>query len=1127
MNAGLCQNGAVLTGKDLENYSRRKGLCHLCARFETHKRVGKLLRRNQWEPLTVRNERNNEYLVYKGYCIQPTCYTLDQAKELLGEETTTSRRRLSIPYQIQYLNASTTSIMASAPLSVTSSPGGRRPSASTPPLTWKRLSKGTNNNESSESSFDFVHSSRSLDRSGSHTSNNHSFRLTKDHSSQRLTGSNPCSPTKSEGGSGSTYPQHHEWSRDVPRIVLPSLDVTKHESEEERVCTKACDDKHTDEPVLDCTASSVSPSDSSSVFTFGESLSTKEDEEEEEERDITMLPGSGFAVTNGKGNYREALEIYRRSFQQQSIHGLPDEEPVPDCNVHEILFDGSGNPNVRLFHVSSGEIEELELEANSSAFCKDSDAESTVTDDGKHFFDTRASLEQEILRCKEAVNLAKKSNHPDNFQNGLEAPCRLKKLLLLRKDFPTEQQLERSLKKITKKLKNVDSKDLATQIELAKQKNIIAVQLENEQRAEEQSLSFEDASTIQELLPQPTKVTTKERKRCIQMTVFQSAPLAYVDPKSGTHHICPLLDFDYEARGLLQSMKDAGGSNTKIEIEFDIATTDRLSACFARSETKIMHLSCHGHPKYLALENGFGGMQILSVRDLKRFVGVGAGNLELVFVSACHSKAAGKAFIAAGIRHVICCRQDDRFRDEGAIEFARSFYRALALGNTLKQAFSIAREATRVSPMVRDSKNEYEKFILLPELPDDDPYHNVHIFTNDLIDDERRDKSSFTQPYTRVLPRVPPFFVGRETDMYTVLEALRSSDIVRIEGPKGVGKSALVAATVRYIEQRQKSFLFDDILWLPVQRESLDAEDLLYMSLSRMVDIIGKASVALPQEEIAYGQEWGRILRQVQGRRILLVLHGQLFGTDKSGEGLCLFLKDLLRVSNAKVIILDLSLSDADLLLDSHSTVKIDKLDFDSTVLLFARLSVSSAYSSQEIITSFTTPGSDKEEDLSPCQRQLLLCRREKIYDRMGMGIPSTTRRAALDMSNAELKELMHVLKRPLLNVSSRAELDAKIQDLETLESRQQKEKQYLLARDTHGTLDELASLRDTIFPSLSELHEEENEWTCSLQVALQSKQYDNADRIQQRLAEVQKRISTEIQQQGKQPNFLENLPSF
>ena len=1318
MNAGLCQNGAVLTGRELEQYSRRKGLCQICAGSETHRRAGKLFKRNQWEPLTVRSSINgssgketnsSDYLVYKGYCLQPTCYTLEQAKELLGEKPI-SRRRLSSASVLGASERRSSGASANANANNTSASSLSK-CKTTPPVTWKRASStgsasnhSNNMSSSSLSVCDYIHSSchsntprrgsthyetaaqRKVNSQRSLTDSTRTIttpsgrrqeyqqQQQKQHrmSSTRSGMSGRFSPTESMVGSPSS--SLRTWSRDVPFIALPTLENRDTAAAAATAVTKTINDNKSEVGAQDAIFGDITEENSSlgsamdsdankakkvycpvattqkklkgrTIKKLMKALTGKKTKDAYEQPKSSsdsvascsssseswiqaILPGSGFvAGTATSGEAFRAVHaldlaandtvqsisfssnhfgsqdlnalclqsqrldnldietvlagdqvdsLHRRwlseesllddyDFDHDSINGKDDMIGNHDFrthDAHEIFFDLSGTPMVRLSHVCSGDVEELELEANLDDFPYDDfgtnplgNLEEEKKDDDSDsapflVFKTRASLENAISSCEQAVEIAKLSDDPSTIQRGIEARDRLDALLPLRELHMTKYQLKKRIKNITKSLQDLDTNKLVARYEFAMEKDQLTKQL-NEEILEENRMQQHVIQSHEpedfRLSGQSAKVHVKPHllqvrapdvprkdimnssidlgsRRSIvsefedsitdigiatqaHMTVFQSAPLAYVDPSTGTHHVCPLLDFEYEARALTQSLKDTKGKRVKVNLEFDIATTDRLSAFLANNESRVMHLSCHGHPEYLALENGFGGMQVLSVQDLKRFVGVGAGNLEVVFVSACHSKAAGIAFLDAGIKHVICCRQDDKFRDEGAIEFARSFYRALALNNTLKQAFKIAQEAMRVSPMVRNSKAEYEKFILLPELPDSDPYHDVHIFQHivDLHPLAPPDGGKLTN-HSRILPRVPRFFIGRESDMYTVLEALRSSDLVRIQGGPGVGKSTLVAATARYIEQRQKSFLFDDILWLAAHHESVDSKDTLSLSFSRLLKVISRARNTPPQEELAYGEYWGLLLRQIQGKRTLIVIDGKDFTTIAALEGLDVFLSELLKISNAKVVTVGLPWTEQESV--ESTTITIDALDFDSSVLLFSRVANSPSFSAKQIISGLTA--SNTRSDKSSSKETLMLWRRRKIYGCIGKGIPSDIRRSAQNMSDADLTELLKESKRPLAEINSRSELIAKIKELEESEALQQKNKHFLLAKDTNKMIKELHCLSRQ-FPSLEELDETEKDLQHSLQIAIASKQYENADQLQRCLANVHKQISTEI----------------
>jgi hypothetical protein len=106
-------DGKLISGEDLRDYATRLGLCQMCAQHKTHKKAGSILNRS-WEPITAIDEQGM-YTVYKGYCLQPTCYTFGKAQELLGERTTRPRIRRRRGHNSRRIMVakSTSSLMAS------------------------------------------------------------------------------------------------------------------------------------------------------------------------------------------------------------------------------------------------------------------------------------------------------------------------------------------------------------------------------------------------------------------------------------------------------------------------------------------------------------------------------------------------------------------------------------------------------------------------------------------------------------------------------------------------------------------------------------------------------------------------------------------------------------------------------------------------------------------------------------------------------------------------------------------------------------------------------------------------------------------------------------------------------
>jgi hypothetical protein len=60
----------------------------------------------------------------------------------------------------------------------------------------------------------------------------------------------------------------------------------------------------------------------------------------------------------------------------------------------------------------------------------------------------------------------------------------------------------------------------------------------------------------------------------------------------------------------------------------------------------------------LNFEDGRAGLQLVSVETLRNLLQAGGLQLDFVFVSACHSRQTGEAFVEAGVPHVICVKID-------------------------------------------------------------------------------------------------------------------------------------------------------------------------------------------------------------------------------------------------------------------------------------------------------------------------------------------------------------------------------------------------------------------------------------------------------------------------------------
>jgi ABC-type dipeptide/oligopeptide/nickel transport system ATPase component len=150
---------------------------------------------------------------------------------------------------------------------------------------------------------------------------------------------------------------------------------------------------------------------------------------------------------------------------------------------------------------------------------------------------------------------------------------------------------------------------------------------------------------------------------------------------------------------------------------------------------------------------------------------------------------------------------------------------ALLSGKTVKNSFSIAREALKLSPYVSDRVLEGDKFILLPDystvtadLQLDEAslaenHHSKAIFpSRPVVDWPMPGKHCTMGPNlidvktflaSNRLPSPPADFEGREVVMHNVIRHILDRRLVSLVGEDGVGKSAVAAAICKYLSDRE------------------------------------------------------------------------------------------------------------------------------------------------------------------------------------------------------------------------------------------------------------------------------------------------------------------------------------
>jgi len=603
-----------------------------------------------------------------------------------------------------------------------------------------------------------------------------------------------------------------------------------------------------------------------------------------------------------------------------------------------------------------------------------------------------------------------------------------------------------------------------------------------------------------------------------RLTIFQSAPLTYFDKIAGAHRGIPLIDYREEEMVVTQSLSHSVDST--IEVSIKTATPANLSSFLQEKDNRVLHFSCHGHRDYIPLETGFGLLHILPYEGLAKLITVNGSNLHTVFVSSCHAHSIGQAFVKAGVKHVICCEREDNFQDPVASEFIQVFYQALARDLTLLQAFDSAKKSVAASMHATNKRNLSKRFRLLPEIPEVENFHKVPVFF------EGMPPQSPLGIWKRLpqLPQLPKHFLGREVDMYDILQALRVEDMVRINGPPGHGKDSVVAALADYAVLRAEFFAVDGVFWLPPMPGVVPVKDSLYGDLCQCVATLQDAPDDIWDNNERLMECRDRIDIEMEHMKPLLIVDDSLISFVSTGAqtGFERFLSHLMNGSAAKVIKV-MSGGETSSHLSTNSRVsstskleepcfEINPLDFRSTAKLYGGISnfISSsgcpaAHTAAEFAELAEPPFITRISMPSSVVSQ----RRSDLYARMGSGIPAATVAIAQGQSKKAFIELIKIANIPEVHVDTLGALEKTLEKMTRERTAAVKERNYLRALDLDKIIEEIQEMRPE-FPTLEELKMEEEVLKADLAEAIGDKNYDDAASIKKDLLLLKKKISRE-----------------
>eukprot|EP00980_Cylindrotheca_fusiformis_P029823 scaffold23911_cov127-Cylindrotheca_fusiformis.AAC.3 len=516
------------------------------------------------------------------------------------------------------------------------------------------------------------------------------------------------------------------------------------------------------------------------------------------------------------------------------------------------------------------------------------------------------------------------------------------------------------------------------------------------------------------------------------ITVLFSAPLVFADDENYLHPFAKL-DFDMERELLWQCMKEA---SRDIELSFDNAHHSRLLATLTK-RCSCLHYSGHGHPSnFLPFEDGMGGPNWLNVQDIKELiVRDGVAPFKFVFVSACHSGLAGETFASAGVPHVVCCRQESELKDTAALAFTRSFYLALAVGQTVKESFEQGCKAVRATPNLKDPEKEMDKFVLLPK----DGNHNVPVFRarplpqwpkqpvskmknkrRAMMLNARNQRSVMGSARNTELsvrnmiqedpaPFTPTFFLGREVDVYYVLTAILKmrKRLVSVLGEPGIGRSSLVCALCHYINERASTVT--EIQHIYFIRQKHGGRNVTCRSLMRqLLDKIEEAGKSSPiDQDCDLETMLDVVCKSLKNDKALIVFDRMELLDQDDSEEFPMILSSLLYDTKQVKILLTAkhSLGQPSIGGQVEHPHHLGPLNFENTVKLFSNLCPHLYTPSERSLLrkrlvagneyADCFPGDDWIDESTKC-----------IFAQLGNGIPSKIEKAAYNISPDDLMKL-------------------------------------------------------------------------------------------------------------------------
>ena len=335
-----------------------------------------------------------------------------------------------------------------------------------------------------------------------------------------------------------------------------------------------------------------------------------------------------------------------------------------------------------------------------------------------------------------------------------------------------------------------------------------------------------------------------------------------------------------------------------------------------------------------------------------------------------------------------------------------------------------------------------------------------------------------------------------------------------------------IIISYRIVQQRYKSFKFDDVFWLPAVRGVVPGEDTLFADLVEYTKLMMKVKEAdhhdihITEDDEDALECRERIDIELEGRKCLLAIDSRQFRNKVASESLENFLGELLNNSDLDIKIILINSNDDDDDKQEDATIRLGPISFKSTALLFGAISrfitangCPAAQSPDEYADLMVPPSvanivPDEQQQNNDNNRTISM-RRERLMSIMGKGIPLDVIKVGKTMPASVFIRLIGMANTPEVKIDSIENLEGAISKWTNRMDYDISNMNYFRAMDLEHVLKELKGQKSK-FPSIDDLVAKEKELHRKHTLCFKTRQYEEGNRIRREILALKKQIMRE-----------------